>query len=164
MRNKTLLQPNPLQLITWIPLARGLFLKSPETLRAYFGCHNSFYIFATPRFKAIRPRNLLSFSYVKNMLKDHLFKTSGFQFNNWLFGPEKFSGLSRNRPQASIIIKPRIEHQCFEERVHFSETIWPVFDQRRKQQNLGPCRAKICKLDRGRCRGRQITVRAFVTQ
>ena len=28
---------------------RGLFLKSPETFRAHFGCHNSFYIFATPR-------------------------------------------------------------------------------------------------------------------
>ena len=30
--------------------AWGLFLKSPETFRAYFGCHNCLYIFATPRF------------------------------------------------------------------------------------------------------------------
>ena len=30
--------------------AWGLFLKSPETIRAYFGCHNSLYIFATLRF------------------------------------------------------------------------------------------------------------------
>ena len=28
----------------------GLFLKSPETLRAYFGCHIPLYIFATPKF------------------------------------------------------------------------------------------------------------------
>ena len=28
--------------------AGGLFLKSPETFRAYFGYHNSLYIFATP--------------------------------------------------------------------------------------------------------------------
>ena len=33
------------------------------------------------------------FSYIKNTLKDQLFKTSGLQFDNWLFGPEKFSGL-----------------------------------------------------------------------
>ena len=25
-----------------------LFLRGPETFRAYFGCHNSLYIFATP--------------------------------------------------------------------------------------------------------------------
>ena len=28
----------------------GFCLKSPETIRSYFGCHNSLYIFATPRF------------------------------------------------------------------------------------------------------------------
>ena len=33
------------------------------------------------------------------MLKDRLSKTSGWQFHKWLFGPEKFSGLSRNGPQ-----------------------------------------------------------------
>ena len=32
------------------------------------------------------------------MLKDRLSKTSGWQFHKWLFGPEKFSGLSRNGP------------------------------------------------------------------
>ena len=31
------------------------------------------------------------------MLKDQLFKTRGLQFGNWLFEPERFSGLSRNR-------------------------------------------------------------------
>ena len=32
------------------PYTSGLFLKSLETFRAYFGCHNFLYIFATPRF------------------------------------------------------------------------------------------------------------------
>ena len=30
-------------------LTRGVFLKSPETSRVYFGGHNSRYIFATSR-------------------------------------------------------------------------------------------------------------------
>ena len=46
---------------------RGLFLKSPETFRAYFGCHNSLYTFATPRFWAFKLRNPLGFSYIKNI-------------------------------------------------------------------------------------------------
>ena len=65
-----------------------------------FGCHNSLYIFATPRFQAIKLRNPLSFSYIKNTLKDQLLKISRLQFDDWLFGPETFSGLSRNMPQA----------------------------------------------------------------
>ena len=48
----------------------GLFLKSPETFRAYFVCINSCYIFATP----------FSFSYFKNTLKDQRFKTGGLHF------------------------------------------------------------------------------------
>ena len=51
----------------------------------------------TLSFWAIKLRNPLGFSYIKNMSKDQLFKTSGLQFDNWLFGPGKFSGLSRNR-------------------------------------------------------------------
>ena len=39
------------------------------------------------------------FSYIKSVLKDQLFKTSGLQFVNWLFGPERFSEPSKNRPQ-----------------------------------------------------------------
>ena len=74
------------------------FSKVPKVFRAYFGCHNSLYIFATPRFQATKLRNTLSFSYIKNMLKDQLFKMSRLQLDDWLFGPEKFSGLSKNRP------------------------------------------------------------------
>ena len=36
------------------------------------------------------------------MLKDWLFKTSDWQLHKWFFGPEKFSGLSRNRLQVFL--------------------------------------------------------------
>ena len=45
-------------------------------------------------------KNPLSSSYIKNVLKDQLFKTSGLQLDNWLFGPEKLSGLSQNQPRS----------------------------------------------------------------
>ena len=65
--------------------------------------HNFSSLFRVPQFplylcNAIKLCNPLDFSYVKNRLKDQLFKTSGLQFDNWLFRPEKFSGLFRNRP------------------------------------------------------------------
>ena len=44
----------------------GLFIKSPETFRAYSGCHNCLYVFATPRFLAFKLRNPLGFSDIKN--------------------------------------------------------------------------------------------------
>ena len=50
-------------------------------------------------------RNPLDFSHIKDMLKDQLLKTSGLQFDNWLFGTEKFTGLSRNRPQGRFALK-----------------------------------------------------------
>ena len=36
--------------------------------------------------QAIKLRNPLGFSYIRNILKDQLIKTSGLQFSNWLFG------------------------------------------------------------------------------
>ena len=57
--------------LTW-----SLFLESPETFRVYFGCLTFLYIIATSRFWASKLRNPLVFSYLKNMLKDQLFKTS----------------------------------------------------------------------------------------
>ena len=34
------------------------------------------------------------------MFKDQLFKVSGLQFDNWLFGPKKFSGFEKRSPGA----------------------------------------------------------------
>ena len=39
--------------------------KSPETFRAYLGCHNSLYTFAMPRFKAIKLLDFLTSKHDK---------------------------------------------------------------------------------------------------
>ena len=58
-----------------------------------------FYSFTMSRsYKAIKLRNPLGFSYIRNMFKDQLFKTSRMQFDRWLFGTKKFMGFSRKRP------------------------------------------------------------------
>ena len=82
--------------------SRGLFFKSPETIRAFFGCFNSLYICVTQRFYVFKLRNHLGLSYVQSMLKDQLLSTKGLQFDNWLFVSKKFSGLLRNRSKARV--------------------------------------------------------------
>ena len=42
--------------------------------------------------KGLKLCNPLGFSYIKNMLKDQLFKTRGFQLDNWPLGSEMFLG------------------------------------------------------------------------
>ena len=81
------------------PHSRGLFLESPETFRAHFGWHNSLCIFKT---KASRGTKLCSYFYfysLYNIWEDQLYRISRPEFDEWLFGPENLSGLSRNRPQ-----------------------------------------------------------------
>ena len=73
---------------------RGSFSK----VLAYLGCHNFLYVFATTRFSAIKLRNPVGFSYIKNMLKDQVFETRRLQSDNGLFVPKNFSGVSRNGP------------------------------------------------------------------
>ena len=68
-------------------LSWGLFLASPDN---FLGGHTSLCIFVTPRFKVIKLRNPLGFYWIKNMMKDQVFKTSRLLFDNWLLGPEKF--------------------------------------------------------------------------
>ena len=60
---------------------QGPVSQKSRDFRAYFGCHNSLYTFGTPRFSAIKLRNLLDFSCIKNLLKDQLLKTSGLQIH-----------------------------------------------------------------------------------
>ena len=57
------------------------------------------YISARRRIYAIKLHNPVGFSYIENMLKDRLFKTSRLKFDNWLLGPEKFPGIPRNTPR-----------------------------------------------------------------
>ena len=74
----------------------GLFRESPETFRAYFGWHNSFCIFKTKAFRGTKLCSHFCFSSLYNIRKDQLYRISRSYFYKWLFGPEKFSGLSRN--------------------------------------------------------------------
>ena len=76
-------------------LSWGLFLESPEN---FLGGHTSLCIFAMPRFKVIKLRNPLGFYWIKNMMKDQLFKTSRLQFDNWLLGPETVSEFRETGP------------------------------------------------------------------
>ena len=70
--------------------------KSPETFGPISGAKIPFI-----RFKAIKLRIPLGFSDIENVLRDQLFETSGLQFDNWRFRPEKFSRLLRNSPKGS---------------------------------------------------------------
>ena len=84
--------------------SRGLFFKSPKTIRAFFRCLNSLYISVTQRLYVIKLRNHFGLSYVQSMLKDQLVSTKELQFDNWLFVSEKFSGLLRNRSKARVAL------------------------------------------------------------
>ena len=87
--------------LTWMDgfESRGLFLESPETFRAYFGWCNSLCIFKTKAPRGTKLCHYLYFYSLYNMWKDQLYRISRSWFYEWLFGPEKFSGLSRNGPQ-----------------------------------------------------------------
>ena len=65
---------------------RGPFLESPESFRVHFGLHNSLCIFKT---KATRGSKLCSYFgcySLYNILKDQLYRISGSEFYEWLFG------------------------------------------------------------------------------
>ena len=85
----------------------GLFLESPESFRAYFGWHNYLRIFKT---KTSRGKKLCSYFYfysLYNIWKDQLYIISRSSFYEWLYGPEKLSGLSRNGPLGPVSRKSR---------------------------------------------------------
>ena len=71
----------------------------PRNFSAYFGWHNFLPILKTKTFLGIKFCNKFSLSYLKTIVKDQLLRISRSQLLKWLFGLEKFSGLSRNGPQ-----------------------------------------------------------------
>ena len=134
---KHFLSQVPLILKTFLLFPWSPFLGSPETFRAYFGWHNSLCIFTT---KASRGTKLckvfLNFYSLYNMWTDQLYRVSRSEFHEWLFGPEKFSGFSRNGPHpqkylslfpiflslgyllflvAESIIQSRLVFHCFQQ-------------------------------------------------
>ena len=79
-------------LITCNPGAR--FSKVPTL----FGWHSSLCIFKAKASRSTKLCTYPNFYSLYNIRKDQLHRISGSQFYEWLFGPEKSSGLSRNRP------------------------------------------------------------------
>ena len=78
---------------------RRPFPESPETFRAHFGSHNSLCIFKAKESRGRMLRSYFNVYSFYNLWKEQLNRVSGSQFCEWLFEPEKFSELSRNRPQ-----------------------------------------------------------------
>ena len=83
-------------------LFRGLFLESPETFRAHFGWHNYLCIFKTKAYWGTKLCSYFYFYSLYDIWKDQVCRISRPGFYEWLFGPEKFSGLSRNGPQVPL--------------------------------------------------------------
>ena len=77
-----------------LPIYIGL-LKKGQTSNKHFSsnritiCKKTYYSF--------------QLYYLYSIWKEQLYKISGSEFYEWLFGPENISGLSRNGPQASNI-------------------------------------------------------------
>jgi len=85
----------------------GPFLESPETFRAHFGRHNSLFIFKTKAPRGTKLASYFNIYSLYNISKTQLYKIGGLEFYEWLFGSGKFSGLSRNGPLGSLIVKVR---------------------------------------------------------
>ena len=78
---------------------RSLFLESPETFWAHFGWLNSLCIFKVKVSWGTKLCSYFNCYSLYNLWKEQLNRISGSQFYEWLFGPEKFSRLSRNGSQ-----------------------------------------------------------------
>ena len=83
-----------------IPWPGARFSKLAKPFRASIGCYNFLRISKTKTFPGIKLCNKFALSYLEIIVKSQLFRISGSQFLKWLFGPEKFTGLSRNGPLA----------------------------------------------------------------
>ena len=75
------------------------FSKVPKL----FGRHNSLCIFKTKASRGTKLCSCIYFHSLYNIWKDQLYTRSLSEFYEWLFGPEKFSGLSRNGRQVTKI-------------------------------------------------------------
>ena len=76
--------------LTW-----GPFFETPETFWVYFGCCNFLRISKIKTFLGVKFCNKFALSYLEIIVKGQLSRISGSQFLKWLFGPGKFTGLSR---------------------------------------------------------------------
>ena len=79
-----------------LTLPWGPFLESPETFREHFGWHNPFCILKAKVSLGRKLCSCFNFYSLYNIWKAQLYRISLSEFYKWLFGPEKFSELSRN--------------------------------------------------------------------
>ena len=84
--------------LTW-----GPFLETPETFWVYFGCCNFLRISKTKTFPGVKFCNKFALSYLEIIVKGQLSRISGSQFLKWLFGPGKFTGLSRKIRELHVL-------------------------------------------------------------
>ena len=95
----------------------GPFLESPETFRAHFGWHNALCIFKMKGSQGTKLCSYLNFYSLYNIRKDQLYRISESEFYEWLFGPEKLSGLSRSGPLGPLWGDS--QHLLLNVKVHF---------------------------------------------
>ena len=84
--------------LTW-----GPFLETPETFWVYFGCCNFLRIWKTKAFPGVKFCNKFALSYLEIIVKGQLSRISGSQFLKWLFGPGKFTELSRKIRELHVL-------------------------------------------------------------
>ena len=70
---------------------RGPFLESPETFRAHFGWHNPVFIFKPEASRGTKLSSYFNFYSLYNISQTQLYRISGLEFYEWLFGSVKFS-------------------------------------------------------------------------
>ena len=93
------------------------FSKVPKVFGRILG-HNSLCIFKMKVSWGTKLCSYCNFLSLYNISKDQLNRISGSEFYEWLFGPEKFSELSRKEPQAPVVQRvsstiQRINHFTF---------------------------------------------------
>ena len=66
----------------------------------------------------------INFYSLYNIWKDQLYRMSGSDFSEWFFGPEKFSGLSRNRPLVTIAIMLNAHFQALGNTKQRNKSVW----------------------------------------
>ena len=71
-----------------------------------FGRHNSVCIFKTKASRGMKLCSYIYFHSLYNIWKDQLYTITLSEFYEWLFGPEKFSELSRNGALTPVPRKP----------------------------------------------------------
>ena len=72
--------------------------------------------FISSQRRGSKASNLLSSSFFihQKMIKGQLFKTNELHFDNWLFVPETFTGLSRNRSLLATVCCSKVRWCCAE--------------------------------------------------